>query len=789
MFLYNLRQARISQTLRSALILLPPRRCYSALAAFKPSPSRGLDSHEHQSAAGPSHASTETEQTDHPIEYSDNTIEDRNKSSETSESNTSKKTRRSKSSLTTPTSRKPLQPSRVETYLSSLQAAGLQPSLADLERCRPAKHAHPNSPQYTVDYNTLLDTLNRSFSKEQLRKFLEQWDPNCVWCRSHRKKIQYAEAIVERMWTWPSLKDIERAKRDRTEVSVKSIPVSASQLFLILGRDGADLLQMSMEYNVHISLVAHPLALRVEGLRGSLKQLNEHITSLKKDILEETLELPAMTPIRSDMVQRISRLAGAYLENIGSRGKVRICARSQRNLEIAKRLAIRVGHELDMGSHPPIVSYLPSEMSNSSVPAVMFPRTYSVYPFLSPRSLPWTINIAGAFRVRRVGEWLGHPTSEDIRATGGLAGGNGHMLTAAQWVLLHVYCHGATLNSHRDPIDLKNILFGAFDNLQEADQAFRSVKASTGHLLMTTTAANRRATLVPPLKGQHSFTKILKWMASNDVKASFVPSLPAPLIDSSPTHERFLHRLTYHAIHKSAPNDGFHEDSRKNPNTAPALTTKVFHLEIMLSQPRLARSGSAEDGGSSDSTQSVKENEDVPFPDATFTPHCWMGVETTVDLLIPDRPMDIRFSALNSSVLQTGKEPSELRTYVAGLGAFLNDDATQPDPPLMFHHGDDTFILHTSASVRQSTEHIDIPGSSTHDEQDNMSSFIKVITESILDLESDQKSTHCEIFCDNHASEGSWKRFLSECDKLTTFTTYIRPSIGNLDGKGNDEVL
>lgn len=131
-----------------------------------------------------------------------------------------------------------------------------------------------------------------------------------------------------------------------------------------------------------------------------------------------------------------------------------------------------------MGSHPPIVSYLPSEMSNSSVPAVMFPRTYSLYPFLSPRSLPWTINIAGAFRVRRVGEWLGHPTSEDIRATGGLAGGNGHMLTAAQWVLLHVYCHGATLNSHRDPIDLKNILFGAFDNLQEADQAFRSVKAS-----------------------------------------------------------------------------------------------------------------------------------------------------------------------------------------------------------------------------------------------------------------------------------------------------------------------
>lgn len=46
--------------------------------------------------------------------------------------------------------------------------------------------------------------------------------------------------------------------------------------------DGADLLQLSMQYNVYISLTPSPLALRVEGLRGSLKGLTEYISSLKK---------------------------------------------------------------------------------------------------------------------------------------------------------------------------------------------------------------------------------------------------------------------------------------------------------------------------------------------------------------------------------------------------------------------------------------------------------------------------------------------------------------------------
>ena len=44
----------------------------------------------------------------------------------------------------------------------------------------------------------------------------------------------------------------------------------------------------------------------------------------------------------------------------------------------------------------------------------MFPQAYSLYPFLSPRSIPWTLNVSGAFRVRKVGDWLRVHGAEEV---------------------------------------------------------------------------------------------------------------------------------------------------------------------------------------------------------------------------------------------------------------------------------------------------------------------------------------------------------------------------------------
>ena len=73
--------------------------------------------------------------------------------------------------------------------------------------------------QYSDEYNALLDKLCRSFSRQQLRAFTILYKLDL---RAIRAKIEYAEAIIEKQWGWPSLKEAQKRLRDRTEVSVKS---------------------------------------------------------------------------------------------------------------------------------------------------------------------------------------------------------------------------------------------------------------------------------------------------------------------------------------------------------------------------------------------------------------------------------------------------------------------------------------------------------------------------------------------------------------------------------------
>ena len=115
---------------------------------------------------------------------------------------------------------------KVDAFLASLQTTGSQPSLEDLERGRPREHPHPESTLYAKQYNEVMEHLNRSFTKEQLRQFGEKYqlDPR-LW-RSGRRKADYARAIMEDAWGLPSLRDIEKRKREKTEVVTESEQVS-----------------------------------------------------------------------------------------------------------------------------------------------------------------------------------------------------------------------------------------------------------------------------------------------------------------------------------------------------------------------------------------------------------------------------------------------------------------------------------------------------------------------------------------------------------------------------------
>ena len=112
------------------------------------------------------------------------------------------------------------EPSIAESYLLSLLTDGTMPTLRDLERLKPSEHSDPRSTAYAREYKALLDNICRSFSSDQLRSFSQQY---CLQLSSKRKKKMFAEAIVEKAWHWPPLRELKRAKKDRTEVASRSM--------------------------------------------------------------------------------------------------------------------------------------------------------------------------------------------------------------------------------------------------------------------------------------------------------------------------------------------------------------------------------------------------------------------------------------------------------------------------------------------------------------------------------------------------------------------------------------
>lgn len=45
--------------------------------------------------------------------------------------------------------------------------------------------------------------------------------------------------------------------------------------------DGSDLLNISKNYNVHVTLLSNPLSLQVEGLNGALNQFEAYFKNFK----------------------------------------------------------------------------------------------------------------------------------------------------------------------------------------------------------------------------------------------------------------------------------------------------------------------------------------------------------------------------------------------------------------------------------------------------------------------------------------------------------------------------
>ncbi|KAF9499754.1 hypothetical protein BDN71DRAFT_1441325 [Pleurotus eryngii] len=644
-----------------------------------------------------------------------------------------------------PFGRSLLDQTKVEEHLSAIQATQEAPlDLKDLEYYRPKGPCDPNSVQYERQYKALLDGLLHSFSKKQLRRCCQLYGMDSKSTAASRTKKEYARAIVEKEWGWPSLHQV-RQKQQAWVQETRSFPLDPRQSFIILGKDGSDLLSLSAKYDVHMTLSSNPLSLNASGRRGSLEKLTERINSITANVQENIFDLPSRTPLSSSLLQRISRLTGAFVENFGKPGTIRISALDERALAIARRLALRTSQEARGHQEGCLLAYIPPTPPNDTPAPISFPYAYSVYPFLASRPLPWSIITNGTFRVRRVYEWL----AKGISRSTGLFLSDGSLMTLTG-----------------ESVDIKSVLSNAFPVLSNGEPAPVTITASLGHLLVPSSTGGR-ANILPPLKGSWQFSKILDWWRNHSVQPAFVPSRPDAVFTASQGEQKVLHRLIYHSFDPTQQNSDTRcrkaikfEVLLKEHKTTGERETHLPSTVPMAEPPEeLVLSAGPEDVEGLQATDDPAETS--VRREIVLDPECIIGEEKVVNVMIPDRPMDMQLTVTLPTVLASDKWPAPLQQYFTSLRDFLtlkDPSIVQPDSPLTLFFEGDNYLLRSSSSVRQTIEYL-----SEAESADDIS----ILTEQILDLESDQQSTICKVVTHTMAVDATWNTFLTACDRMT----------------------
>ncbi|KAI9457724.1 hypothetical protein F5148DRAFT_340325 [Russula earlei] len=575
------------------------------------------------------------------------------------------------------------------------------PTLQDLERLKPSEHSDPQSKKkkYAHEYSALLDKICRSFSHDQLRTFSHQYG---LQIGSKRRKMAVAEAIVEKAWRWPPFRELNRGQRDRTEVASQTLKITSSELFILLGKDGSDLFQLSKKYNVHISVKPNPLSIYLEGSREAVRAMENYVGSVRKGIVEDTVDTPFTQPLSKEALQKISRLSGAFVEDIGNQ-KLRVRAKRPTNIMLAQRLAIRVYYQTEPSE------LLAQQIHNTELHTpTTAPLAYALYPFSVPRSLPPMMKSNTFYRWRRAGDWLG-----DTHSQIGL---------------------GPSLNSiftmDGTEARLQHRLMG--NTTIPGCGSRRVISVSSGHIIFSFPRSDTGSSLLAPYTGRSTYSDTRSWLSAQRSSATFIPSLPLGLVKALPSKQSVLNRLVYRCL---------------QVNEQDPIVTHHIRLEVPLVDLKQVR-------------LPVDLPERSVFEGAMF----WSGSSTNLDILMPDRQMDLRFNVSDMNPLVSGQRPGELLNYLNELEIFLTSsdpDVAQPIPPLRVFYDDRDYVLVTNTSVRRSTETL----------SSDTSPEIAVTSESTLDLESGHNSAVCVISSDKLDSPVEWNAFLQQCDQMTARTS------------------
>ncbi|KAG8967028.1 hypothetical protein FRC03_010875 [Tulasnella sp. 419] len=688
---------------------LRPTRCHSTAASVSKTAFTGLD-------ASPATASVVDTPTNSPQEKALNPVDPVDSSHSSTPSPPTPKTRSRK---TKPRHDKyeGRRKNNALKFLSEIESISSKPTTLDLIKLRPST-VPMNLVKYRDIYSRTYKSIDRTFDRAQIIELGTQLYP---LLQSSLSKERTIRELMEYAWGMAPPKE-----RKGAEVAMKDIPISQSQLFLLLGKDGSQLNQLMERFKVQIAPRRSPLALSVRGFPKDIENVAQFLKKLKSSSISASFQPLLKIGLSPDLRQSISKVADAYFETLAN-GMLRVTTNSPEKVAKARRLALRA--TFDELQRFQTRFLIPSSDSPTDSPSI------AMYPFLPIETPSWTQGDASVFRIRKIGNWF-------------LASNT------------HVGAPSITPESLKHLREILNKW-----PLNKSKGLTRSITARTGHILVPSDDSAVSLTLIPPLQGPIETRHVQEWATEKRHRFNFLPSTSIP-VETCPEIRQngSAQRLVYRTIPGGAPRftSRSGDENLNEPRLPPPQLkheSNCLVVEITIPPAGLQSADTptrviAEEGssqGASASGDGIKEAA-TGLSEVGITAQ--EGYETSVNLSLPDHHFDLQFAVFDHYRLLL--LPKSLNEYKTNLETFLNsnqDNALQPTIPEIIQYRGRHFYLHTTSMVQRSTE-------------PSGSDMVINQVETIADMDSDASTTSRLMTCHEADKDQNWKDFVFKCDEL-----------------------